>query len=388
MKKSRRIPYSSLPFQIEDLVAVITILLVAAVALQQVKQSSTAVVTVLLIAGFMVYLASFLYATRGPGRWVWRPAQIVALILMVAVIFGLVSLVPLLFLTILLIIWVSVLPFYMSVLKSLGVMLVAITVFFSFYVWRWQTGPLWITALLYGTFHLFAILMTFQARRAMENAEQTQRLNQQLLATQHLLTQAGKQSERTRIARDLHDLVGHHLTALIIKLQVSSHHCEGEARQQVDECHKLAKLLLSDVRDAVSTLRESRQLDFATGLELLLEHVPRLRFHLDIDADIELEDIELANSILFCIQEALTNCLKHTNATRFNLAMSRNADHYQLMVSDNGHAIHQDKITFGNGLKGMQERLNAFSAKLNIAIIDHCLHLDIRIPLSSGVLSV
>jgi replicative DNA helicase len=63
----------------------------------------------------------------------------------------------------------------------------------------------------------------------------------------------------------LHDLLGHHLTALSLNLEVAGHLAQGKAQEHVNQAHTLAKLLLSDVREAVSRLRDDDAIDMAAN---------------------------------------------------------------------------------------------------------------------------
>ena len=88
-----------------------------------------------------------------------------------------------------------------------------------------------------------------------EAREEQRRLNAELRATRALLAESSRLGERMRISRELHDLVGHHLTALSLNLEVASHLVSGQAQEHVRQAQSVARLLLSDVREVVSQLR-------------------------------------------------------------------------------------------------------------------------------------
>ena len=122
-------------------------------------------------------------------------------------------------------------------------------------------------------------------------------------------------NERTRISRELHDLLGHHLTALSLNLEVAGHLTpEGRAREHVQQAHTLAKLLLTDVREAVSQLREGGAIDLAAALQPLSENVPAIDIHMDIEGPLTIDDPERAHVLLRCTQEIITNAVRHANA--------------------------------------------------------------------------
>ncbi len=292
--------------------------------------------------------------------------------------FALMWLLPINFLPILTVIWVALLPHFTTLKRSLMICLVVIIVWFVLYDYRWDERNTIFNALLYSTFYFFAIFMTYETVKAENARNEADRLNKELQATQHLLAQASRQNERTRIARDLHDLLGHHLTALIINLQVAGHISEGEAKSKIEQCHSLAKLLLSDVREAVSTLRDNQQLEFTKMLSLMCEQVPKLTIHQQIETSLSLEQMHIARALLSCIQEAITNTLKHSNANEFWIALTKTDEQLYLKLNDNGSV--KNKLIMGNGLKGMQERIEELNGHFNFTIIDNALHIDIAIP--------
>jgi signal transduction histidine kinase len=242
----------------------------------------------------------------------------------------------------------------------------------------WNESSAVITAVLYGTFHLFALLTARNAREAAEARDRAEFLNRELVATQHLLSEASRQSERTRIARDLHDLLGHHLTALSINLQIAERLAEGEAAEKIAESRALARLLLSDVRDAVSTLRDESNVDFERAMHLLVDKVPQLDIDLDIEAGLEIAEFEIAESLLRCVQEALTNTLRHAGATRSWIRVWEEDGRVHLEIRDNGSSGR--RVVEGNGLKGMRERLSRLKGSLDVDTVDDALRLRVMIP--------
>ncbi|MEL6870178.1 MAG: histidine kinase [Pseudomonadota bacterium] len=232
---------------------------------------------------------------------------------------------------------------------------------------------------LFATFHWFALLTSDAARRAEAAREHTESLYRELVATQHLLTEASRQSERTRIARNLHDLLGHHLTALSINLQIAERLTSGDAQQKVAASRGLAKLLLSDVRESVSTLRDQSELDLRKALQLLVDNVPQLSIELTIDSSLSVEDVQIADALLRCVQEAITNSLKHANAQQQWIRIWQQDGQVHLQVHDDGRV--QGAVTEGNGLAGMRERLRAVGGQLSVERIADALKLSASIPL-------
>ncbi|MBU2113418.1 MAG: sensor histidine kinase, partial [Gammaproteobacteria bacterium] len=292
------------------------------------------------ISLFLLYGAAFIALTfdyfRCPPH---SPAGKSLLVLQLVTALALLVLLPqshFEYLAILTIIWAAVLPFALSQRNAIALTLVVVILWFSIASYQ-QHHSLWITALLYGAFHLFAVLVQSTAKSEQTAKEELAAKHQQLQATQQLLQAASRQSERTRIARNLHDLVGHHLTALTIQLQVAGHITDGEAKLQVDKCHQLAKLLLADVREAVSTMRQYADVSLLDAIQPLVALLPeQLKVRLQIPADIMLNDLQQAQHLLCIVQEAISNCLKHSGATELQITAAVTDGELQLSMVDNG----------------------------------------------------
>ena len=124
---------------------------------------------------------------------------------------------------------------------------------------------------LFTAINLLVYSMASRVYRERKTNYKITALNQDLLMTQTLLQESAKQGERLRISRDLHDLLGHHLTALILNLQYLTHTTDGVNQQKAQQAHDLAKLLLSDVRETVHHIRHDSQLMCVPVLKKLLQ---------------------------------------------------------------------------------------------------------------------
>ena len=242
----------------------------------------------------------------------------------------------------------------------------------------WNEADALLSVALYGTFHVFALLSARTTIEAESAREEVEALNRELLATQHLLSEASRQNERTRIARDLHDLLGHHLTALSLNLQIAERTSEGAVKERVAESRAIARLLLADVREAVSTLRENGHVDFAQAVKLLVADVPALDVHVDIQGGLRIDDVEVAESMLRCIQEAITNTLRHAGATASWIRVWEEDDRIHLDIVDDGKL--GGELREGNGFAGMRERLSRLGGALLLETAGGALRVRVDIP--------
>ncbi len=325
------------------------------------------------IVGFLLSISEFEF--RNDYR-----VRIGLMLLQYTAVVAAVFFIPYSYIAILVTIWSAQLPYFMPfryALLASPLWTAPIWLVFAFY---WDANGVGLSALLFWTFNLFALVMvnaTIKEKRATEAANE---LNRELVATQTLLSEASKQAERVRIARNIHDLLGHHLTALTINLQVASRITEGEAQQKVQQCHDLSKLLLSDVREAVSEIREKSTIKLEDALTALLRDVPNLDIALNMRPDIIIDDVNMAETILRCVQEGITNTLKHSNAKHFSIELEQQGNWVTLQMRDNGTNKKTMELKEGNGLLGMRERITALGGKVSSVISIEGFSIQIQLP--------
>lgn len=219
---------------------------------------------------------------------------------------------------------------------------------------------------LYLGFIVLAFVTALVTKQQVEAREEQRRLNSELRATRTLLAESSRLAERMRISRELHDLIGHHLTALSLNLEVASHLVQGQAKEHVCQAQSVAKLLLGDVREVVSQLREGDSIDLTHALRNLTEGVPGLAIHLELPPRFSVEDPRRAQVLLRCAQEIITNTVRHAGARNLWLRFERTEDRQMVIrAQDDGQGA--PEFRQGNGLSGMRERLAQFGGRLEIA---------------------
>ncbi len=219
-------------------------------------------------------------------------------------------------------------------------------------------------AALYIGYSSFTFMTGLVAKQQAQAREEQRRLNAELRATRVLLAESSRMSERLRISRELHDLLGHHLTALSLNLEVAGHLTEGKAQEHVKQSHTLAKLLLTDVREAVSEMREDGGIDVKAAFHSLVDGVTALKISLDVPEVLQVDDPDRAHVLLRCAQEIITNTVRHSGADELVLRLRKMPDHIELFAQDNG--VGAPNLCQGNGLRGMRERLAEFDGQLDI----------------------
>lgn len=177
--------------------------------------------------------------------------------------------------------------------------------------------------------------------------------------------------ERNRIAREIHDTLGHSLTLLSVQLETATQlEARGDPRlrEELREARKVVKSCLTEVRHSVEALRPDE-----ASAGSLQERLRRLvadfettcrqtRITLDLEEATHSLNPELSQALYRCAQEALTNIRKHAHATKVLLRLSTSGeqeDHLELTVLDNGQGTtsQHDYPASGFGLQGMRERV-------------------------------
>lgn len=226
----------------------------------------------------------------------------------------------------------------------------------------------WLTALLYCGLYLgyssFTFVLSLVARREADSRAELRQLNSELRATRELLAESSRIAERVRIARDLHDVVGHHLTALSLNLETATHLVDGKARDCVERSRSLAKLLLTDVREVVGQMRQGDSLNLSEALQRLVEGLPEPNVHLDLPENFAVKDPQRAQVILRCVQEIITNAVRHAKARNLWIDFEEGPEGLTLSARDDGRGGAVD-VAAGHGLTGMGERLAQLGGRLN-----------------------
>ena len=207
-------------------------------------------------------------------------------------------------------------------------------------------------------FQLFAFGSTFVAERlAAANAE--------LHATRALLAEKSRVEERLRMARDLHDTLGHHLVGLSIQLDLARRSTNGKAAEHVERAHAVSQQLLRDVRDVVSQTRESTYFDLTRAVRGMAAQQGDLAVHVEVKGADDLGDTPAAYALLRSMQEIITNANKHSGAGNLWIRLEVKPDGIELQASDDGRGA--AAVEWGNGLQGMRERFEQLGGRLEVS---------------------
>jgi signal transduction histidine kinase len=241
-----------------------------------------------------------------------------------------------------------------------------------------QEGLASVTAL--AGFQGFAAVAIYLARREADARADLSHANAELLATRSLLDEACRTHERTRIARELHDVLGHDLTALGLQLEIATHVDADAGRTHLTKAQEVNARLLRNVRDVVGAMKSDPGSDVAAALRTLLGVVPGLAVHLDVPERLRVEDATRAQCVLRCVQEIATNTLRHARAE--NLWIRVRSEHGHITVDARDDGCGAQSVCAGQGLSGMRGRLEEMGGLLVIATgPERAFSVTARLPL-------
>ena len=198
--------------------------------------------------------------------------------------------------------------------------------------------------------------------------------------------------ERNRIARDIHDTLGHSLTSLDVQIELAQrlHYTEPErAQESIDLAKKLSSQALDNVRQALGTMKRSN-FDLTEAIIALAEQNQPFQIHVDVEFPI----LSLQSSYqLYCIvQESLTNIQKHAQADRVTITGSIISNGTMLEICDNGKGFSlvgvasalPNRPHAGFGLRNMKERVQCLGGTFNLdSEVGQGTRVKIFVPASS-----
>jgi two-component system sensor histidine kinase DesK len=209
------------------------------------------------------------------------------------------------------------------------------------------------------------------------------RSNQQLLRKQEEVEHLARIAERERISRDLHDLLGHTLSLIAIKAELAGRLLERDTAataKEIKDIETTARHALAEVRSAVTGFRQS-------GLVQELAQARAALAAADVTLEADVQPFAMPataeNVLALALREAVTNILRHAQATRCRVSVRQEGGQIVCHISDDGAAeVDQAALASGNGLRGMRERVAQAGGSLTLRP-GRGLALELNLP--SGV---
>lgn len=212
---------------------------------------------------------------------------------------------------------------------------------------------------------------------------QRNRANRRLRMAQEEIEHLARVAERERIARDLHDVLGHTLSVVILKSELASkliEHDPERAGKEISEVEQISRQALAEVRQAIGGYR-------AVGLQEELAQAAATLKTAGVEVECEAARVSLSPAqetvLALAVREAVTNVMRHAQAQRCWLTLRQSDGGCVLQIRDDGRGGSQFE---GNGIRGMRERVEALGGTLQ-RNNDGGTQLTITLPLAADTRS-
>jgi two-component system sensor histidine kinase DesK len=231
----------------------------------------------------------------------------------------------------------------------------------------------------------YMLLVVLLVGFAMTGVRQLVRTTIELREARATVAQLAANEERLRLARDLHDLLGHSLSLITLKSELAGRMLPGQpekAAQQVADIERVSRQALVDVREAVTGYRRPRLGAELAGARIALTTAG---VHADLPDQLPLDGVpeEKESALAWALREAVTNIIRHSGADRCTVEVLRrqtlDGPLLELSVTDNGSGGSGKGP--GNGLTGLQERLRTAGGVLEAGRVERGFRLVARVPL-------
>jgi len=215
------------------------------------------------------------------------------------------------------------------------------------------------------------------------SVNETRRTNRALVEARYEIARLAVADERARIARDLHDTLGHSLTLIALKSELAGRVIRDDPDRALGEIYDVehaAREALASVRETVTGYR-------TPTLAAELTDARRTLAAASIDTEIDGTDVPLSPAIdavfAWTVREAVTNAVRHSGATRLRIRIRQSGDWATVEVSDDGRgpASGPEASIEGTGLKGLAERIHALGGQFDAGPAGGGgFRLDVRLP--------
>jgi two-component system sensor histidine kinase DesK len=194
------------------------------------------------------------------------------------------------------------------------------------------------------------------------------------------LEQLAAIAERERIARDLHDILGHSLSSIALKAELANKLNQGEryeqANNEIAQVADLARQLLSDVRNAVSDLKE---LNLVSQVAQLKQRLLEQDFNVTFNVELSVLPAKVEGIASLIIKESVTNLLRHSATKNCVITIKQTPQQLLIEVIDNAPCI---TLKAGNGLNGIKERAEQIGGSATFTCGER-FTLNVALPISS-----
>lgn len=237
---------------------------------------------------------------------------------------------------------------WLMLLLQMMMITVVTVLFIDPHGWPYFVGPALVVSLGLFSFGVVEYKDRIHSNETRKNKEQIQQL--------------AKIAERERIARDLHDLLGHSLSSISLKSELAGKFMAAgmleKAQDETQEVAMLARTALSEVREAVSGMK---QLGLAAQLEVMASRLQDKGVQVHKVVECGPVTAEKESCFCFVAKEAITNVIKHSSAKHMHISLKGERNYHILTFQDDGVV---GDVVWGNGLLGIKSRVEELGGSM------------------------
>ena len=201
----------------------------------------------------------------------------------------------------------------------------------------------------------------------------------ELIVEQSRVRDQAVTEERFRLARDLHDTVGHSMTQITLKAELARRLLPDDPSRSADELEQIEELS----RSLSAEVRRSIAGETNLSLPAEIERAEELLQSMEIDVAINVNHADIAHdaadAFAWCLREGVMNVIKHSGASRCEIEFSQRDQHHILNITDNGRNPVTDDHK-GQGMAGMKQRVDELNGDIEFRPTDSGHLLTVRIP--------
>ncbi|GER92088.1 hypothetical protein KDW_62500 [Dictyobacter vulcani] len=270
-------------------------------------------------------------------------------------------------------------------LRAKQASLTAIGLALSIILLSWSVTITWLE-LLQGTVFILAVcFIVMTVIRAIKTSRE-------LRIAREEIARLAVVNERLRIARDLHDVLGHNLSMIALKSELARRlidQAPARAVSEIMDIEQVARTTLQEVRESVSNYRQpTLESELHGASEILAAAGISYQYSTNIEAH-TLFPTAIESVLAWGVREGVTNCIRHGRAHQCSIALYQESSMVRLTISNDGVVLKTDPDsiprTTGNGLRGLNERVEALSGTCESAVLDgRTFRLTITLPYSGN----
>ncbi|MBS4206543.1 sensor histidine kinase [Bacillus sp. FJAT-50079] len=212
------------------------------------------------------------------------------------------------------------------------------------------------------------LLVMFLSPFGIRSINKRMELEKELKEANEQIRNLIKREERVRIARDLHDTLGHTLSLITLQSQLVQRLAEKDpekVKSEAKEIEMTSRSALRQVRELVSDMRTMTVADELADMQQIFS-AARISVYIEGESNVSDMPLLQQNIIGMCLREAATNIVKHSKAAHCFIEFRKTRGSYTIIVKDDGVGFTGQEMNKGNGLKGMKERLALIDAELDV----------------------